>query len=75
MANERNSSTYASSNGATGRNGSATLNESQVQDLYDRIAALRQEVTGRLSSSLVQNPQLADAINAQIDQLAIRGGR
>jgi hypothetical protein len=69
MANERNSSTYASSNGATSRNGSATLNESQVQGLYDRIAALRQEVTGRLSSSLVQNPQLADAINQQIDQL------
>ena len=69
MANERYGSTYASSNGATSRNGSANLNEGQLQGLYDRIAALRQEVMGRLSPSLAQNPQLADAINLQIDQL------
>jgi hypothetical protein len=69
MAIERNGSPHAHSNGAAARHGAATLSESQVQGLYDRIAALRQEVTGRLSSSLVQNPQLADAINQQIDQL------
>jgi hypothetical protein len=69
MANERNRSSYTSANGATTRNGSGTLNEDQVQGLYNRIAALRQEVMGRLSSSLAQNPQLADAINQQIDQL------
>src|SRR5687768_10396401 len=69
MANERNRSPYSSSNGTTSRNGAGTLNENQVQGLYDRIAALRQEVMGRLASSLAQNPQLADAINLQIDQL------
>lgn len=69
MANERNRSPYSSTNGATSRNGSGTLNENQVRGLYDRIAALRQEVMGRLSSSLAQSPQLADAINQQIDQL------
>ena len=72
MAIERNGSPHAHSNGAAGRNGAATLNEGQVQGLYDRIAALRQEVTGRLSSSLVQNPQLADAITKQIDDLLQR---
>src|SRR5215213_564190 len=45
----------------------ATQNE--IQSLYDRIAALRETVTSRLSSSLVQNPQLADVIVKQIDDL------
>src|SRR5271170_8129647 len=43
--------------------------EKDYQGLYDRIAALRETVTGRLSSDLIQNPQLADALVKQIDDL------
>lgn len=43
--------------------------QDEIQGLYDRIAALRETVTSRLSSSLVQNPQLADVIVKQIDDL------
>jgi hypothetical protein len=39
------------------------------QGLYDRIAALREQVTGRLSSDLIANPQLADALTKQIDEM------
>jgi hypothetical protein len=39
------------------------------QSLYDRIAALREQVTGRLSSDLIANPQLADALTKQIDDM------
>jgi hypothetical protein len=39
------------------------------QGLYDRIAALREQVTGRLSSDLIANPQLADALTKQNDDL------
>ena len=41
----------------------------EYQNLYDRIAALREQVTNRLSSDLVSNPQLADALTKQIDDL------
>lgn len=41
----------------------------EYQNLYDRIAALREQVTNRLSSDLVGNPQLADALTKQIDDL------
>jgi hypothetical protein len=43
--------------------------ERDYQDLYDRIAALRERVTDRLSSDLIQNPQLADALTKQIDDM------
>lgn len=43
--------------------------EQENQDLYDRIAALRQTLTNRLASDLIQNPQLADALNKQIDEM------
>src|ERR1700689_4433939 len=43
--------------------------EKDYQNLYDRIAALREQVASRLSSDLVSNPQLADAITKQIDDL------
>jgi hypothetical protein len=43
--------------------------ERDYQALYDRIAALRDTVTGRLSSDLISNPQLADALTKQIDDL------
>jgi hypothetical protein len=39
------------------------------QGLYDRIAALREQVASRLSSDLVANPQLADALTKQIDDM------
>lgn len=39
------------------------------QGLYDRIAALREQVTGRLAGDLISNPQLADALTKQIDDL------
>jgi hypothetical protein len=41
----------------------------EYQHLYDRIAALRETVTGQLSSDLIQNPQLADALIKQIDEM------
>jgi hypothetical protein len=43
--------------------------EKDYQGLYDRIAALREQVTGRLSSDLISNPQLADALTKQIDDM------
>jgi len=43
--------------------------ERDYQSLYDRIAALRETVAGRVSSDLIQNPQLADALTKQIDDL------
>ena len=43
--------------------------ERDYQALYDRIAALRETVTGRLASDLIQNPQLADALTKQIDEM------
>src|SRR5438093_1107499 len=43
--------------------------EQEYQALYDRIAALRETVTGRLASDLIQNPQLADALTKQIDDM------
>jgi len=39
------------------------------QGLYDRIAALRDQVTSRLASDLISNPQLADALTKQIDDM------
>jgi hypothetical protein len=39
------------------------------QSLYDRIAALRETVVNRLSAQLIQNPQLADVVVKQIDDL------
>src|SRR5215831_770765 len=43
--------------------------ERDYQSLYDRIAALRDTVTSRLASDLISNPQLADALNKQIDDM------
>lgn len=43
--------------------------ERDYQALYDRIAALRETLAGRLSSDLIQNPQLADALTKQLDEL------
>jgi hypothetical protein len=43
--------------------------ETEHTSLYDRIAALRETVTSRLATELIQNPQLADAINKQIDDM------
>src|SRR5271155_3776674 len=43
--------------------------EKDYQGLFDRIAALREQVASRLSSDLVSNPSLADAITKQIDDM------
>jgi hypothetical protein len=43
--------------------------ERDNQALYDRIAALRDEITNRLATELIQNPQLGEAINKQIDDM------
>jgi hypothetical protein len=43
--------------------------EKDYQALYDRVAALRDTVTSRLGPDLISNPQLADAITKQIDDL------
>ncbi len=43
--------------------------EKDYQGLYDRIAALREQVAGRLSADLISNPQLADALTKQIDDM------
>ena len=46
--------------------------ERDYQSLYDRIAALRETVASRLSADLTANPQLADALTKQIDDM-LRG--
>jgi hypothetical protein len=43
--------------------------EKQIQELYDRIAALRETATQRLGADLITNPQLADALSQQIDEM------
>ena len=43
--------------------------EKEIQDLYDRIAALRETATQRLGADLIGNPQLGDALGQQIDQM------
>jgi hypothetical protein len=43
--------------------------ERDYQGLYDRIAGLREQVANRLASDLIGNPQLADALTKQIDDL------
>jgi hypothetical protein len=45
--------------------------EQDYQGLYDRIAALRDTVTNRLSSELISNPQLGDSLTQQIDALLL----
>jgi hypothetical protein len=43
--------------------------EKDYQSLFDRVAALRAQVASNLSADLVTNPQLADALTKQIDDL------
>jgi hypothetical protein len=43
--------------------------ERDYQNLQDRIAALREQVTSNLAADLISNPQLADALTKQIDDL------
>jgi hypothetical protein len=44
-------------------------NERTYQDLLDRVGALEGMVADRLSSQLLQNPQLADQLTKQVDDL------
>jgi hypothetical protein len=43
--------------------------EQEYQDLYDRVAALRETMVSQLASDLIQNPPLAAEITKQIDEL------
>ncbi len=43
--------------------------EKDYQGFYDRIAGLREQIANRLSSDLMQNPQMAEALIQQIDKL------
>src|SRR6202051_3936828 len=43
--------------------------EKDYQSLFDRIAALREQVTSKLAADLISNTQLADVITKQIDDL------
>jgi hypothetical protein len=43
--------------------------ESEYQALLDRIAALQETVTDQHAADLVANPQLADALMGQIDDM------
>src|SRR5262245_51137769 len=39
------------------------------QNLYDRIAALKDALTGQLAGDLAANPQLGEELNRQLDEL------
>jgi len=43
--------------------------ERDYQGLLDRIGALRETLTNRLAPDLIQNPQLADVLTKQLDDL------
>src|SRR6266853_3639032 len=43
--------------------------EKDYQSLLDRIGALRETLTNRLAPDLIQNPQLADVLTKQLDDL------
>ena len=43
--------------------------EKDYQSLYDRIAGLRETVASQLASDLIQNPQLAEVLTKQIDDM------
>jgi len=41
--------------------------EKDYQNLYERVAALRETLTGRLATDLIESPQLAEALVKRID--------
>ncbi|MDS4011690.1 MAG: hypothetical protein RKK15_09845 [Defluviicoccus sp.] len=43
--------------------------EQEYQSFYDRIAALRAQMVSQLASNLIEQPQLAEAITKQIDDM------
>src|SRR5438128_302969 len=45
------------------------LTEKEYQERIDRIEALREQVAGKLSGSLISNPALAEELNGEIDDL------
>ena len=46
-------------------------NETDYQQLLDRLAALREGLTNRFASDLITNPPLADALMKQIDDMLV----
>lgn len=65
-----NDSSYPE-NGSAGAHARAgkPMTEREYQGLYDRIAALRATVVDKMSADLISNPQLADALTKQIDDM------
>jgi hypothetical protein len=43
--------------------------EQSTQELYDRVAGLREELVRRVGADLIANPQLAEAMVKQVDDL------
>ena len=43
--------------------------EGRYQELYDRIAALRDALSGRLSGDLIADPRLAEAMTARVNEI------
>src|SRR3954468_3328171 len=43
--------------------------EQGTQDLFDRVAGLREQLAQRLGADLIANPQLAEALVRQVDEL------
>ena len=43
--------------------------EKEYQDLYDRVAGLREELVRRLGTELISNPSLGDALVKQVDEM------
>ena len=68
MPYERDERDAGGRTGPNGKNGSDST-EAKYQALHDRIAALRETMASRLSADLTQNPQLAESINKEIDDL------
>jgi hypothetical protein len=70
MATDTNLPNLSNNNSLLNPSGSgAHMTEADYQNLLDRLAALRQVLTDRLSSDLIQNPQLADTLLKQIDDM------
>lgn len=69
MATGRNDQGPPDGGGLGRGRGPDDMSERQYQELYDRIAALRETIFARRAADLIQNPQLADALTKQIDDM------
>lgn len=69
MASERGRKGAGRGPGPHGHGSDPDMSEREYQSLYERIAALREKVFDQRSADLTQNPQLADALMKQIDDM------